>query len=153
MDQAERAALMEREHLVPATEEDLASPVNRFTSPFIIEQEETQRKIVAAIRGGATMKQACSIAGITRATFNRYAKLAEQGEQPWADIWDRFYKAVDEGVMRKLAVIDRAAEEGNWTAAAWWLERNFPEQYALRNRTELTGKDGEPIKITLEWPD
>lgn len=146
-------AVLVADDFVPATEEDLRDHSMTFVGSTKLEKEEVQRTIVAAIRGGATMKQACSIAGVSRVTFAKYAKLAEQDEEPWATIFNRFLQAVDEGIMRKLAVIDRAAEDGNWTAAAWWLERNFPELYALRNRTELTGKDGEPIKITIEWPD
>jgi hypothetical protein len=33
----------------------------------------------------------------------------------------------------------------NWTAAAWWLERRRPEDFARRERVEMTGKDGGPI--------
>lgn len=149
MDQAEKETLMAEAYLEPVTKDDLDGLVH----PRKLEKSDIQRTIVAAIRGGATMAQAASIAGVGRPTFNKYAKLAEEGEEPWASIFLEFAKAVDEGIMRKLAVIDRAAESGNWTAAAWWLERNFPDLYALRNRTELTGKGGEPIKITLEWPD
>ncbi len=31
-----------------------------------------------------------------------------------------------------LAVIENAAREGTWQAAAWTLERRYPKQFALR---------------------
>lgn len=31
--------------------------------------------------------------------------------------------------------------------AAWFLERRYPREFALKNRVELTGEDGAPIRI------
>ena len=117
-----------------------------------IEDMQTRRTILGAIRMGATIKQACGIAGIAVTTFNRWKHRAKEGEVLYLDFFEEMAMAVDQAIGRKLQVIDQAANAGNWTAAAWWLERNFPELYGQRTRAELTGKDGDAIKIVLEWP-
>jgi hypothetical protein len=53
--------------------------------------------------------------------------------------------------VRDLAIIGRAADE-HWQAAAWRLERRFPERYARNRRVELTGKDGGPVEIKITGP-
>ena len=83
---------------------------------------------------------------------------------------DRLAKAYADAEADRVAIIRNAAEGGHkitrtttrrlpngqeevtvvedelrpeWTAAAWYLERVFPERY--RRRTEITGADGVPL--------
>jgi hypothetical protein len=57
-----------------------------------------------------------------------------------------------------LAKIEKAASDNNWAAAAWKLERRYPDVYG-RTVQEHTGKDGKAIehnvaaKITVYIPD
>ena len=111
-----------------------------------------QNAIVQALGLGATIKQACSIAGVGYRTFLDWRHRSEEGEEPFATFFEELGMAADKAIMRKLAVIDQASQAGTWQAAAWWLERNFPDLYALRTRNEITGKGGEPVKVVLEWP-
>ena len=41
-----------------------------------------------------------------------------------------------------MALIAKAAGEGNWQAAAWWLERRFPERWGRRERVDATVRGG-----------
>lgn len=74
-------------------------------------------------------------------------------------IYSEFAKRVKESEKRfclgKLQKIERASEE-TWTAAAWLLERRFPDEFG-RNRLEITGKDGEPVQtestVKIYLPD
>jgi hypothetical protein len=43
-------------------------------------------------------------------------------------------------------VANAAADPKNWTAAAWWLERRHPADYAKRDKVEMSGPDGGPIE-------
>lgn len=42
-------------------------------------------------------------------------------------------------------VVKTEKVERAWTAWAWLLERNHPREFALVNRTELTGANGSPL--------
>ena len=46
--------------------------------------------------------------------------------------------------LKAVAVV-RGAMDKSWQAAAWFLERRFPDEFALKTRTELTGKNGQPL--------
>jgi hypothetical protein len=45
---------------------------------------------------------------------------------------------------RNIKIIQRAGIK-SWTAAAWWLERKHPDEFAQRGKFEHTGKDGAPL--------
>jgi len=42
-------------------------------------------------------------------------------------------------------VIQRVAENGVWQAAAWRLERKYPDKWG-RRRVEVTGPGGGPVQ-------
>ena len=86
--------------------------------------EETQRKVCEAILLGCTYSIAASYAGIHESTL--FAWLA-RGKEENGKIYKDFYRAVKHAesmnAVRNLASIAQAAKDGNWTAAAWLLER------------------------------
>lgn len=77
----------------------------------------------------------------------------------WADVSEDWYylkiandpkfaKQIDIAVIQRklkwLKIVQKAAPK-RWPAAAWILERTHPEDFALRYKAELTGKDEGPI--------
>ena len=56
---------------------------------------------------------------------------------------------VDEG--RLVAIIETAADEGSWTAAAWLLERLHPERYGRRPRS-ASQDDARPVPTPEPLP-
>jgi transposase len=113
---------------------------------------EVQDKIVTALRAGNYQETAATYAGISVPTFYRWM---EQGATPDADvIYREFREAVEkakaDAEVRDVALIDRAAADGNWQAAAWKLERKFPNRWGRVNRTEVTGADGGALKVEVD---
>jgi hypothetical protein len=47
-------------------------------------------------------------------------------------------KAIAEARIERLAHIELAGSDGTWTAAAWWLERRYPDEYGRRERRDVT---------------
>ena len=43
-------------------------------------------------------------------------------------------------------MIEQAAKDGTWQAAAWKLERRYPQEYG-KTVQEHQGKDGGPIQV------
>jgi hypothetical protein len=49
---------------------------------------------------------------------------------------DAVKEAEGKATVGWLAKIEKAASEGNWTAAAWKLERRYPNDYGRRDGRE-----------------
>jgi hypothetical protein len=100
---------------------------------------ETVDKLTQAIRLGATYKLACDYAGISQETFSQWRNTKPEFS-------DAVQKAEGTGVLLWLTKIEQAASEGNWQAAAWKLERRYPQDYG-RRAVEISGPDGGAIVV------
>lgn len=83
------------------------------------------KKILDAIRIGSTYKLACDYAGISFETFCQW-------REKYVEFSDQVKEAEGAGAVGWLAKIEAAANDGNWQAAAWKLERRYPEEYGRR---------------------
>jgi len=84
------------------------------------------KRICDAVALGATYKLACKYGGVAYDTFLQ-----------WRRRFPAFDRQVEDAEGRAgigwLAKIEKAANEGEWTAAAWKLERRYPETYGRRD--------------------
>lgn len=116
---------------------------------------DVQEIVVKAIRSGATHDIAAMAAGIHRDTFYDWKSRGEAGEPIYSDFSDALKTAEAQGALNLLERIQSASEDPKyWPAAAWILERRYPETYG-KQRIEHTGKDGAPMEhvFTIEWTD
>lgn len=101
---------------------------------------DVKDRLLQAVQLGATYTMACQYAGVSEDSFARYRKDASFA--------DAVKEAEARGVMGWLAKIEKAANEGTWQAAAWKLERRYPEQYG-RTVQEHRGDPERPLRVTL----
>lgn len=113
--------------------------------------DEREAALMSSLRLGNTRRAAAAFAGISHDTFYQWMK-----EQTFADAVS---KAEADAEARFLAQVAKAAADGTWTAAAWWLERRRPDDYGRKERVdstskvEITGKDGGPIETLAGLSD
>jgi transposase-like protein len=88
-----------------------------------------KNRLLKAIRTGATHKLACQYAGIGEETLYRWLRLGGQGRHPYREFWEALKKAEGTAAVGWLEHIEQAAGEGSWQAAAWKLERRYPDEY------------------------
>lgn len=103
-------------------------------------------KLVQAILIGATYELAAQFAGISYKTFQRWRQRAEHAADgtPLAHLRQRLSEAEGRAAIGWLAKIEKVASEGDWKAAAWKLERRYPEAYGRTfQKVALTTPDGE----------
>jgi len=107
---------------------------------------ELQEKIAQAILAGAYVETAAAYAGISKETFYDWLKQgAKQKRGKYKDFSDAIKKAMAESELRDIATLTRASSS-QWQAAAWKLERRFPQRWGRREKVELEGSS-EAIKI------
>jgi len=110
---------------------------------------EREKKIIDLLKAGNTRKTSYTAAGITDKTFAAWLKTS--------DFSDAVKVAEEEAVARNVMVIANAAKK-SWQAAAWWLERRRPEDYARRDNYDITTKGEQvggnsPQVLIVELPD
>jgi len=94
--------------------------------------EETRKKILWALRLGNYRKTAAEYAGISERTLGDWLlQGSEQEDTDFADFRKEVLEAEQAAEVRALGVIQQAANR-DWKAAAWYLERKFPQRYCVR---------------------
>ena len=107
--------------------------------------EERAARLLEGLSVGATHELACAYAGMSVDTFERWRR-GNSGAP--ADFAELIRLAEGKAAIGWLAKIEREANNGDWRAAAWKLERRYPEQYGKQvQELHHTGKDGAPLPI------
>lgn len=122
---------------------------------------EMQARILEGLRLGGTHQLVCDYAGVDPATFYRWMNLGASGKAPYREFCQEVKRVTAEVGLLWVGIIQESAPK-TWQAAAWLLERRFPEQYGrtihdLRNYdvTSLTDEQlmllaqGEPLERVL----
>jgi hypothetical protein len=109
--------------------------------------DDTQNRIVEAIELGSTYEMAAQYGGIVYNTFNEWMKAGEKAKSGRKkEFYEAIKKAEGVAVHGWLKNIEDAARNGNWQAAAWKLERRYPQDYG-RQVHEHQGRVETPITI------
>ena len=109
---------------------------------------EVQELIVDGINAGLTLGLTCARAGVNPATFYRWLEKGEAAKSGvFCEFCDTVSRAKADSAMRLVSQITLQAPT-DWRAAAFLLERRFPDDYG--KRTEVTGKDGGPVKVAAK---
>lgn len=112
---------------------------------------EAQQRIAQAIEVGATYKLAAQYGGVHYDTFNRWMHAGEQAKSGrYFEFYEAIKSAEARAVIKWLALIDKAAAD-TWQAAAWKLERRYPQDYGRTVvQNEITGRDGGAVRAEVK---
>lgn len=113
---------------------------------------EVQKIICDNIRLGMTYKLACMGARVSDATFFSWKAKAEKpkARKIYVEFLDAVKQAESEYIQIGLATIRREAINGTWQAAAWLLERRYPQEYGQLKRDPL---GSEQITVVFNRPE
>jgi transposase len=118
---------------------------------------ELAEKICNVLRAGNYVDTAAAYAGICKDTYydwlRRGARAAKANDTSEAEApYRAFHAAVEQALaaaeIRDVALIGKAAND-QWQAAAWRLERRYPEKWGRRERHEHSGPEGKPIQAEV----
>lgn len=107
-----------------------------------MDQEKVDR-LMSAIRSGVDLETACHFSGFGISEVYRWLergkvasemaideKQVDEEELVYLDFWEQLRKSRAESIVRNVANVQQAANNGSWQAATWWLERAVPEVYS-----------------------
>ena len=105
--------------------------------------EETKARLVQGIKLGLSNKLAAQYAGVSESTFYAWRQRGQAGEPAYLELLESIKRAEAESAAHCLAVIKRAAQDGNWTSAAWLLERRhgYRKEQLEQLEPEVTAED------------
>jgi len=124
---------------------------------------EIIKEISDTLRICATMNDTASYLGVSYGTMQSWIRKGtelmmevdatgrelDEVEQLFVNLSVEVEKARAEARIRAVGKI-RSAMDGNWQAAAWYLERSNPKEWSRVSRTELTGLDGQAIQVDVD---
>ena len=88
---------------------------------------------------------ACQSVHISDQTYRNWRT---RGKDATSGLYKQFYDAMQvaeaKGEVKYVGVIRDAANTGTWQAAAWFLERKYPDRWGRRQFTDITS-GGKPI--------
>jgi|LakMenEpi03Aug12_release.lakeMendotaPanAssembly.Ray.scaffolds.fasta_scaffold360217_2 transposase len=110
-----------------------------------------QDKICNAIAAGSYSEIAARYAGVSSTTFYKWMALGDgdNAESPYREFREAVENARATSEVRNIGLIQQAANNGTWQAAAWYLERTSPARWGRRSALEVSGTEGGAIRIDV----
>lgn len=151
-----------------AKKKPTAKPKSNAGRKTALLDETREKTLLDYIRIGTPVRKAVTASGVSEKTFynwmargmaerERLSMVANAKENPTEVIFLQFLQQVEqaraEAITKKVAVIAKSGNEGDWRAAAWWLERQVPEEFGKTEKFEIGGNNGEAIKVQVEMGD
>lgn len=122
---------------------------------------EIQADLIKMLSAGNYLETAAAYCGISTDTVRGWVKRGEQeaqrlkadstawpikSETEFMELAIAIRQAQATSEIRDVMLIGNAARD-QWQAAAWRLERRYPDKWGKKERHELTGADGGPVQI------
>ncbi len=94
-----------------------------------------QERLIQALAIGNHRKVAADYAGVDEKTVRRWmARGIEEPNGPCGALRDAVRQAESKAQIMAQGCITQAARNGDWRAAAWFLERRVPERFSPNSR-------------------
>ena len=103
--------------------------------------KELAEQIVEVVLAGNYIETSAKMFGVSKQTlYNWFAKGAKAKSGMHAYFLDAVKKAQAKAEIKDLTIIGKHGIK-NWQAAAWRLERKFPDRYGRRQRIDITEEE------------
>ena len=118
-------------------------------------QPKLLEELCEILLSGNTIRTACQTMGLSESTFHDYIRRGDPSQPAHEPRFAQFSQAITraraEGKRELVRLVAKAAKE-DWRAAAFLLERSWPEEYGRRAPEEvevLTKTQQPPPNITV----
>jgi len=105
---------------------------------------EMKAAIIKCIRAGLSYRRTCDFVGIHEDSFITWRQrgekeLEEEQVSIYTELFGEVKRAESEAIIMRLKNINDASKE-HWQAAAWFLERKYPDEWGRKDRHEIEGE-------------
>ena len=107
-----------------------------------------ERLIERAVRlkkGGANNIDIARAVGVAESTFYRW--YSTPGSDLEREFSESLKKAEADYKNALLGIIAKASQDRDWKAAAWLLERKYPDEYGRRERHEVVAEVDSRLQL------
>ena len=103
---------------------------------------DVRKALLRAARNGETDETCAEFAGIGISTLKKWKLHAKDGtaHPDVVSLWGEL-KAAQGEVRQAMQERIQLASWDDWKAAAWWLERKFPDEFARRQVLHVHGQE------------
>lgn len=106
--------------------------------------------ILAGLQQGNTRRASAEAAGVSSRTLQRWLQRGRDSKTgKYVELLRRVEAAECKAETAMVKSIVQAASEGDWRAAAWWLERRVPQDFAKRQRLSVEPEQG-PVEFVVQ---
>lgn len=114
--------------------------------------EAVRLAIVESLKVGNFARTACDLAGVNTSTYHDWINRGEAEADNESSEYAQFARDVAHArataESKALGVIQKAAFDGDWKAAAWFLSKAYPERWAEQDWRKKP--DDTPQDFTVE---
>ena len=103
------------------------------------------QEITTYIRDGNSPTVSATLVGISPSTYFNWMSKGSNLEPRFMEFVESIKRANAQSIVNQVAHIARAADSGNWRAAAWLLERKAPESFG-KNSTRAPEVGGHTLE-------
>ena len=107
---------------------------------------EIAARIIALIRAGNYVETAAAACGVMKPTLYDWLKRGARGDPLFADFSNTVVAALNESEAVLVNVIRKAAV-GDWSAAAWILERRHPNHWGRKDYLRIDSVNSDRLII------
>ena len=119
---------------------------------ILIKRPEVIKKMVEARKKGYPLKYCAFSIGVTLRALQKWIEIGDSDfmmgkDTPYSRLSYQMRTAYAEFVGHNVANIQATADDGNWQASAWLLERIAPEDFSQSSRALQEEKDDSSTMI------
>jgi hypothetical protein len=112
---------------------------------------EIQERVVQALTLGNHRQDAAAYVGLHPRTLRRWLlRGLDETEGPYADFLRAVVEAEARAKITAMGCITKAARDGDWKAAAWWLQKKFPHQFSEQSQLFLISHAFQQLEAAAE---
>lgn len=128
--------------------------------------DETIENIMKNIRKGIPIKTAVQMAGISQSTYFSWMKRGNdeqyrisKGEKPnpketlFLEFLESATRAREEARGAHVAVIANAGAKGDWRASAWWLSRQYRDEFGDNPTSQVQNITNNTLNISTSMAE